>query len=88
VSNSWFSTDEEREQAVTDLKTCGRSAIRLLAQSIEHQELRRVSLSKAAEDLNSCGFLFIKEVGIFTPEYELAPSLWGEEALELLEQQR
>jgi hypothetical protein len=69
------------------LLSLGVHARKLLADAVEHTGVKRRQLSKAARDLETAGFLFIRDTGnIWEAEFDLVPTLTGEEALELLDQ--
>lgn len=69
-----------------ELRCLGPAAVRLLAECVEHQGVTRKKVSTAARQLESLGFVFIRETGdLWATEYAIAPSLTGEEALEALE---
>jgi hypothetical protein len=73
-------------ELVNQLKVLGRHGRKLLEECVEKQEVTRRKASKAAESLYDAGFLFIRDVpDFFEPSVVLRPSLLGEEALELLE---
>lgn len=79
-------TMEEALASSSVLKGLGSAARRLLAESVEHSGVTRKQVSAAAASLESSGFLFIRDKGfVGSPEFELMPSLAGEEALEALE---
>ena len=79
------SDDTARESAIA-LRAPGAPARRLLAQCIEHQQVLRAQLSRAARALGNAGFVRI-EGPVFegTEPYLLCPTLAGEEALDILE---
>lgn len=77
---------DEIEQAVEDLRAMPSASRTLLAACIEHQGVARTRCSKAARDLESAGFIRIRERewGAETP-FDLLPTLAGEEAMQALE---
>lgn len=83
----YFETEEERQSAAVTLQQLGGHARNLLAECVEHQGLERAALSKAAQALSDAGFVFVREKGSFFERiFHLAPTLAGEEALEVLDQ--
>lgn len=80
---TFFDSDEDATAAAETLRSLGPAARKLLAESVEKQELDRKSLSSAAQELNNAGFLFIKDDG--WGNFQLSPSLAGEDALTALE---
>lgn len=79
---------EEARASADVLNGLGAPARRLLADSVEHTGVKRKQLSAAAKALETAGFLFIRDVGtIWASEFELIPTLAGEEALEVLDEQ-
>lgn len=83
--HSWFETDIERWQAANDLHSLGGHCIRLLAEAVEHQCIKRTKASTVAEKLYNQGFIFIDSRDCWSTEVTIKPSLWGEEALEILD---
>lgn len=82
----FFESESEAIAAAHALEKLGGRAKKLLAECIEHQGITRKSASTAARALESEGFLFITESDdIFDKSVEMKPSLWGEEAMDLLE---
>jgi pyruvate/2-oxoacid:ferredoxin oxidoreductase beta subunit len=81
-------SDAQANAAALELKALGLSAVRLLAECVEHQGIKRKTISKSAEALYSAGFIFIRGTVFYSDDaYDLSPSLAGEEALESLEEQ-
>lgn len=81
------SMEQARESAAI-LVTLGAPARKLLAEAVEATGVKRKQLSKAAKDLETAGFLFIRDTGtIWESQFDLMPTLAGEEALEALEEQ-
>ncbi len=71
------------------LASLGGVAVRLLAECVAEQGVKRKSLSAAAIKLEEVGFVFIRTMSdIVGSEYAITPSLKGEEALELLDNQK
>jgi hypothetical protein len=85
---SWFETALERWQAANDLHKLGGHCISLLAEAVEHQCIKRSKASPVAEKLYNQGFIFIDVQSYWTTELTIKPSLWGEEALEILDDLR
>jgi len=83
--NYWFETPEELQAAVETLRGLGTHAQKLLAECVEHQGVNRTKASKSALALEDAGFCFIDELSIFDASVRIRPSLYGEEALEGLE---
>lgn len=80
-------SEEHAQQSATVLAGLGFRARKLLAASVVTTGVTRKLLSKAALDLESAGFLFVRDVGDFwEPLFQLTPSLAGEEALQVLEE--
>jgi hypothetical protein len=59
-----------------------------LAEAVKHQGINRASVSPAAEKLYSQGFIFVDTSDLWSTEVTIKPSLWGEEALEILDDLR
>ena len=82
---------ESMEQALESaaiLVTLGSPARKLLAEAVEATGVKRKQLSKAAKDLETAGFLFVRDSGnLWESQFELMPTLAGEEALEALDEQ-
>jgi len=76
----WFNSATELADAVRALRAMGWPARKLLAECVAEQEIDRKTLSQSAQRLEAEGFIFVREV--FGSEYRLLPTLWGEEALE------
>lgn len=84
----FFETDEALAEAVAQLRCLGRHARKLLAECVATQGITRTAASKAAEALESAGFVFLRDTGnLFEPKIVITPSLSGEEALEALEEE-
>ena len=82
----FFESESEAMEAAHALEKLGGRAKKLLAECIEHQRITRKSVSEAARALENEGFIFIKESDdLFDKAVEMKPSLWGEEAMEVLE---
>lgn len=82
----FFESEAEALAAAHALEKLGGRAKKLLAECIEHQGITRKSVSEAARALENAGFLFITESDdLFDKSVEIKPSLWGEEAMEMLE---
>jgi len=82
---------ESMEQALESaaiLVKLGLPARKLLAEAVEATGVKRKQLSKAAKDLEAAGFLFVRDIGnLWESQFELVPTLAGEEALEALDEQ-
>lgn len=82
----FFESEAEAIAAAHALEKLGGRAKRLLAECIEHQSVTRKYVSEAAREFENEGFIFIKEsYDLFDKSLEIKPSLWGEEAMEMLE---
>lgn len=84
LHHSWFETALERQLAARELHALGKPCIRLLAEVVAQQEVERSKSNIAAEKLFEAGFIFIHKDS-WSTEVKLSPSLWGEEALDILE---
>jgi len=81
------SMEQARESAVI-LVRLGSPARKLLAEAVEATGVKRKQLSKAAKDLETADFLFVRDSGnLWESQFELMPTLAGEEALEVLDEQ-
>lgn len=81
-----FESEAEAKAAAQVLRSLGASAVKLLAECVESQGVKRKILSNAANALEREGFIFIRGVKFYSDdEYSLLPSLAGEEALDALE---
>lgn len=78
----FFEREAEAMAAAHALENLGGRAKKLLAECIEHQSITRKSVSEAAKALENEGLIFINESD---ESVEIKPSLWGEEAMEMLE---
>lgn len=82
----FFESEAEAIATAHALEKLGERAKKLLAECIEHQIATRKSVSEAARALENEGFIFIRESNVlFEKSVEMKPSLWGEEAMEMLE---
>jgi hypothetical protein len=78
---------EHARESAAILVTLGAPARKLLAEAVEAQGVKRRQLSKAAKNLEAAGFLFVLDTGdVWESQFELKPTLAGEEALEVLDQ--
>lgn len=78
---------EAAQESAKILRALGAAARRLLAESVEHTGVKRKTLSVAARELETAGFIFIRDHStIWTAEFDLVPTFAGEEALETLEE--
>jgi DNA-binding ferritin-like protein len=81
-----YENEEECIAAAERLRALGGRARNLLAECVEHQGLTRTKRSKISDDLESAGFVFIKDSDdLYMQDIRISPSLAGEEALEMLE---
>ncbi|PKB13922.1 hypothetical protein [Janthinobacterium sp. 64] len=81
------SMEQARESAVI-LVRLGSPARKLLAEAVEATGVKRKQLSKTAKDLETAGFLFVRDSGnLWESQFELMPTLAGEQALEVLDEQ-
>lgn len=77
----------EAEASAARLAALGAPAVKLMAQCTETSGVKRKTLSAAAKALESAGFIFVHDIGsIWADEFELRPSLTGEEALQILDE--
>lgn len=83
----WFESVGEAQSAVTDLRALGGAALRLLRECVQEQGVTRSKASAAAIALEDAGFVFIRDLCVFDDSVRITPSLWGEEALELLDEE-
>jgi GTP-sensing pleiotropic transcriptional regulator CodY len=82
----FFESEAEAIAAAHTLEKLGGHAKKLLAECIEHQSITRKSVSEAARALENEGLIFIRESDdLFDKSVKIKPSLWGEEAMEMLE---
>lgn len=85
----FFQTEHEADEAVRDLAALGSRARKLLEKCVAETVITRAKISAAAHALEGAGFIHIRDVdNVFTREYEIKASLWGEDALSMLEQQK
>lgn len=83
----WFFEQGAEEQAeyrtaVRAFCALGATAVALLAEAVEHQEITRKTISKMVEGVESLGFLIITEGDTFLEmPYHIRPSLLGEDVL-------
>lgn len=79
-------TVDQVKQSGEVLAGLGGHARKLMAECVEATGVTRKQLSLAAKSLESAGFLFVRETGdTWAPQFELTPSLRGEEALQVLD---
>lgn len=79
---------EHAQESAKVLAGLGSHARKLLAESVESTGVSRKQLSAAAKALETAGFLFVRDTGnIWDSQFELVPTLDGEEALEVLDEQ-
>lgn len=80
-------SEEHAKESAVVLASLGGHARKLLADSVVTTGVTRKRLSKAAYDLESAGFLFVREIGnVWEPLFQLTPTLAGEEALQVLDE--
>ena len=78
---------EQVLESAAILVNLGLPARKLLAEAVEATGVKRKQLSKAAKDLEAAGFLFVRYIGnLWESQFELVPTLAGEEALEALDE--
>lgn len=78
---------EQARQSAKELAGLGTHARKLLAAAVEATGVKRKQLSAAAKTLEAAGFLFVRETGnVWEPQFDLMPTLAGEEALEMLDE--
>lgn len=79
---------EHVHESAKALAGLGSSARKLLAESVESSGVKRKQLSAAAKALETAGFLFVRDTGnIWESQFELMPTLAGEEALQVLQEE-
>lgn len=78
-------TVESARESALLLRQLGSPARRIVAECVEHQEIRRSRLSVAAEALSEAGFVRVVDDSDISGAYTLLPTLFGEEALDALE---
>jgi hypothetical protein len=79
-------THGDAVESARQLRSMATPACKLLRECVEHQGVKRKSLSAAARALEDAGFIFIRDIGsIWEERFSLTPSLVGEEALDLYE---
>ena len=82
----FFESEAEAIAAAYTLEKLGGRAKKLLAECIEHQSITQTSVSEAAKALEREGFISIRESNdLFDKSVDIKPSLWGEEAMEMLD---
>lgn len=80
-------TLEQAQDSAKTLKELGHHALKLMAECVEFTGVKRKQLSSAAKLLEDAGFVIVYERGDGSDsQYELMPTLEGEEALELLDE--
>lgn len=83
----WFFEQGAEEQAeyretVRAFCALGASAVALLAEAVEHQEITRKAVSKMVASVENLGLIIIKEGDTFLQmPYRISPSLLGEDVL-------
>lgn len=81
------SSDECNESA-QELAAMGPACLKLLRESVEKQGVARKFASKAAKKLEAAGFVLIREsIDQWEPIVTISPTLMGEEALAMLDNQ-
>lgn len=86
-SCGWFFEQDTVQQAefralVRSFCALGATAVSLLAEAVEHQEITRKKLSKMVDSLDNLGFLFISAGDAFLEmPYRIRPSLMAEDVL-------
>lgn len=80
---------EHAQESASILAALGSHARKLLAECVESTGVKRKQLSAAAKALETAGFLFVRDTGnIWESQFELMPTLAGEEALEVLDEMK
>lgn len=80
-------TLEQAQESAKVLAALGIHARKLLSDCVEATGVKRKQLSNAAKALESAGFLFVRDTGsIWESEFQLVPTLEGEEALQVLDE--
>jgi DNA-binding MarR family transcriptional regulator len=91
VKDKFVTDDVERDSAsgMATLKDLGAACIKLLKEAVEHGEIKRAKLPKAAATLEEAGLLRIRESEDFwSKEVTLSATLYGWEAVdELLDEE-
>jgi len=83
----YFETDADANEAASTLRALGGHARKLFSQCIAAQGVTRKTVSQTALALENAGFVFVRDKSdVFELEFEIRPSLAGEEALDALEQ--
>ncbi|MYM92539.1 hypothetical protein [Duganella vulcania] len=78
---------EQAQESAKALAALGQHARKLLAECVESTGVKRKQVSAAALALESQGFLFVRDIGtLWQAQFELMPSLQGEEALQVLDE--
>lgn len=86
-SCGWFYEQDDEAKAefrtaVRSFCALGATALALLAEAVEHQEITRKTVSKMVEGVENLGFLIITEGDTFLEmPYRIRPSLLGEDVL-------
>ena len=70
---------------MSDLHSLGGHGIKLLAECVQDSVIKRSKLSPIASKLESAGFISVRD-DVHSTEVTLRSKLWGEEALELLDE--
>lgn len=79
-------TEIQAKESASVLAGLGSHARKLLAECVESTGVTRKQLSAAAKSLEDAGFLFVRDTGsIWESQFELRPTLDGEEALQVLD---
>jgi hypothetical protein len=72
------------QDSLVELQGFGKRAITLLARCVEEQGIEVNSMSKAASLLDGAGYIIVRDLGdMWCQKFYLAPTLLGEEVLEL-----
>lgn len=80
---------KDAEESAQVLSRLGASSYKLLADCVESTGVKRKQLSASAKALENAGFLFVRDIGnIWDVEFQLLPTLAGEEALLVLDEMR
>lgn len=84
---SWFFEQDLVQQvefrtAVRAFCSLGATSFTLLAETVEHQDITRKTVSKMVERVEGLGLIFIRQNDTFFDiSYRISPSLFGEDVL-------
>lgn len=78
-----FDNPDALEEQVSLFSELSKRERDLLGEVVEHQALKRTSLSKSMTSLQELGYIFLSDRStVFEKSIEIRPSLLGEEVLE------